>query len=124
VLVGGLGNDNLTGGADSDFFVLNATLGTTTNMDTITDFAHLIDHIQLENSIFTQLSVVGTLNVANFRSSLDGAAADANDYILYNSLNGRLYYDSNGNGAGGATQIALIGVFGHATLTAADFTVI
>ena len=64
------------------------------------------------------------MNVANFRSSLDGAAADANDYILYNSLNGRLYYDSNGNGAGGATQIALIGVFGHAALTAADFTVI
>jgi Ca2+-binding RTX toxin-like protein len=123
VLVGGLGNDTLTGGVDSDFFVLNAAIGAT-NIDTILDFAHLTDHIQLENAIFTQLLTVGTLNTANFRSSLDGTAADANDYILYNSVSGQLYYDSNGNGAGGATQIALIGAVGHAALTFADLTVI
>ena len=120
VLVGGLGNDNLTGGIGSDSFVLNATLGTT-NIDTILDFVHLTDKIQLENLIFTQLSVAGTLNAANFST---GAAADANDYILYNTASGRLYYDSDGNGAGVATQIALIGTFTHAGLTAADFTVI
>jgi Ca2+-binding RTX toxin-like protein len=121
VLVGGLGNDTLTGGLGIDSFVLNATLGTT-NIDTILDFVHLTDKIQLENLIFTQLSIAGTLNAANFKS---GAAADANDYILYDTASGRLYYDSDGNGAAVATQIALIGTsFSHAALTAADFTVI
>ena len=113
-------SDAITGGEGDDVIFGGGGAGTT-NIDTILDFVHLTDKIQLENLIFTQLSVAGTLNAANFST---GAAADANDYILYNTASGRLYYDSDGNGAGVATQIALIGTLIHAGLTAADFTVI
>ena len=40
---------------------------------------------------------------------LDGAAAhDANDYIVYNRATGRLFYDANGNGAGGMVALAVL----------------
>jgi Ca2+-binding RTX toxin-like protein len=50
------------------------------------------------------------------------AAADANDYIVYNQTTGALFYDSNGSGAGGAIQFATL--TNKPTLTASDFVVI
>jgi Ca2+-binding RTX toxin-like protein len=53
-LNGGLGNDNLVGGAGNDVFVLGAGLG----VDTISDFTHSQDTIQLINGLtFGQLSI-------------------------------------------------------------------
>ena len=49
-------------------------------------------------------------------------AADANDYLVYNQATGALFYDADGNGAGAAVQIALLGT--HPVLTNADFVVI
>ena len=114
ILQGGLGNDVLTGGLGKDIFQL-----INLSKDRITDFSVVDDTIQLENSTFAKLTAAGVLSAANFKI---GAAADANDYVIYNSGTGALLYDADGNGAGAATQIALLGV--NLALTNADFVVI
>jgi Ca2+-binding RTX toxin-like protein len=82
------------------------------------------DGFQLENSIFTTLGLgaAHAFNSAFFWSNTTGLAHDSNDHIIYNKTTGALYYDSNGNAAGGSVQIATLS--NHAALTAADFTVI
>jgi Ca2+-binding RTX toxin-like protein len=119
-LFGGLGNDSLTGGANSDIFVFDTPLNAATNRDTIADFNHVDDTIQLENAIFAKLSVAGALNPGFFFAG--AAAHDANDYIVYNQSTGALIYDVNANAAGGASQFATIA--DHAALAADDFVVI
>jgi VCBS repeat-containing protein len=112
-LNGGLGNDQLVGGAGGDFFLFNTALSGTTNVDRILDFdasgGGNGDHIQLDDAIFTQLSV-GTLSAANFASNAGGNATDANDYILYDTATGNLYYDADGNGAGAKVLFATLTV--------------
>ena len=119
-LEGGIGNDTLTGGAGHDIFQLKNT-----SKDTITDFSVGDDTIQLDNSVFTQLTTTdltetGVLNADNFK--IGTVAADANDYVIYDSSTGALFYDANGSDAGGATQIALLGA--GLALTYAEFIVI
>ena len=63
---------------------------------------------------------VHALNPAFFFAG--AAAHDANDHIIYNSSTGVLFYDSNGNLAGGATVIATL--TNKPLLTAGDFGVI
>jgi Ca2+-binding RTX toxin-like protein len=84
------------------------------------DFRAAEDTVQLENSVFTQLTATGVLNSDNFRTG--PVAADANDYIIYNGDSGALFYDADGNGDGAATQIAVLG--SNPALTHADFVVI
>jgi len=120
ILEGGIGNDTLTGGIGHDIFQLKNS-----SQDTITDFLVGDDTIQLENSVFTRLTTTdltetGVLNAGNF--NIGAAAADVNDYVIYNSDTGALFYDTNGSDSGGATQIALLGA--GLALTHADFFVI
>ncbi|MDD5274065.1 MAG: calcium-binding protein, partial [Methylovulum sp.] len=117
-LIGGLGNDTLTGGEGQDVFRFNTALSA--NVDKITDFVALDDTIQLENAIFTKLTTTGVLNTANLK--IGSAAADVNDFIVYNKTSGGLFYDADGNAAGAAVQIATLGV--NLALTNADFVVI
>jgi serralysin len=122
-LNGGLGNDILTGGAGNDAFMFTTAPNAATNRDTITDFANATgnnDIIHLDNAVFTKLGVAGALNGAFFRAGT--AALDANDYVVYNKTTGILSYDSNGNAAGGAIQVAVLTT--KPVLTAADFAVI
>ena len=51
-----------------------------------------------------------------------GAAADADDRIIYNSTTCALIYDSNGNAAGGATQFATLST--GLALTHSNFTIV
>ncbi|MFI3155631.1 MAG: Ig-like domain-containing protein, partial [Methylococcaceae bacterium] len=114
----GTGNDRLTGGTGLDVFLF--TTAPTANMDTITDFAAVDDTIQLGKSIFTKLTTTGVLAAASF---VKGAAAlDSNDYVIYNTTTGAVTYDADGNGAGVAVQIAVLGV--NLALTNADFVII
>jgi Ca2+-binding RTX toxin-like protein len=119
-LLGGLGNDRLTGGAGIDFFVFDTKPNAASNHDTITDFQHGTDKFQLENLVFAKLGNAPHLNPAFFH--LGTAAADADDHIIYDRAHGNLFYDSNGNAAGGAMLIATL--TSHPLLTAADFLVI
>jgi Ca2+-binding RTX toxin-like protein len=121
---GGLGNDILTGGLGNDTFVFNTTLSSTTNKDTIKDFTIGQDAIQLDHAIFASLTA-GALSADNFIANSTGKAADGNDYMVYNTTSGALWYDADGSGVGVAVQIALIGTATpHPTLSAADFSVI
>ena len=120
-LLGGAGVDTLTGGANIDIFVFNTALNAATNRDIVTDFFAPQDTFQLENAIFTKLGAgVHVLNPAFFRAGT--AAADTNDYIVYNRATGMLSYDNDGNGAHAAIAFAV--VTNKPLLTANDFQVI
>ncbi|MDD5277372.1 MAG: M10 family metallopeptidase C-terminal domain-containing protein [Methylovulum sp.] len=118
ILDGGEGNDTLIGNNGSDVFRFTTAL--TGNVDKITDFSVVNDTIQLENAIFTQLAKTGVLNANNFIKA--AAAADVNDYVIYNDATGALLYDADGSGAGAAEQIALLGK--GLALTHSDFVII
>jgi serralysin len=123
VLKGRDGNDTLVGGQGNDIFVFdNAPLAA--NADTITDFANVVgsnnDFFQLYKAVFAGLGATGAMNAALFFAG--AAAHDANDRIVYNQTTGVLFYDNNGNAAGGVFQIATL--TNKPTLTAADFTVV
>ena len=123
-LNGGAGKDALTGGTGSDNFRFSTALSASTNLDTIKDFSTASDTIQLDNAIFKKLVNAGPLGAANFRASASGNAVDSNDYIVYETDTGKLFYDADGSGAGAKVQFALVGTSVHAALTAADFTVV
>jgi Ca2+-binding RTX toxin-like protein len=119
---GGLGNDTLIGGAGIDTFVFDSVLNATTNRETLTDFSVTDDTLRLDQTVFAKLTTLGGLNASFFCASTTGAAADSNDYILYNTSNGVLAYDADGNGLGTAVQFATLTA--KPALTAADFVVV
>ena len=113
---GGIGIDSLTGGIGNDIFRFT----TTGQIDTVTDYNVVNDTIQLENAIFTKLTITGTLAAAQFRTGAQ--AADSNDFIVYNNITGALSYDVDGNGVGTMVTIAMIGA--GLNMTNADIVVI
>ncbi|MEF8756312.1 MAG: Ig-like domain-containing protein [Accumulibacter sp.] len=109
LLSGGNGNDTLSGGLGADTFRFDMLPNAATNRDTISDFNVLDDTIELENAIFTALLSPGTLAAGSFRSGAGlTTAADADDYLIYDSTSGALYYDANGNAGAGPVQIATL----------------
>ena len=118
-LVGGLGIDRLTGGAGNDAFVFSAPLSVA-NRDVITDFDHTADSFRLQNSVMQTLGANGALKSGYFFAGT--SAHDADDHIVYDQVTGALFYDSNGNVAGGVTQLATL--TNKPTLLADDFFVI
>lgn len=116
ILNGGTGTNTLTGGTNADIFRFT----TANHTDTITDYDVPQDTIQFENSVFTALTTPGTLAADQFR--VGTTALDANDFIIYNTVTGKLLYDADGNGAGIAKQIAIVGV--GLSMTNADIVVI
>ena len=129
-LIGNAGANFLNGGGGSDTIIthggndtirFNTALGAS-NIDHITDFDVAKDIIQLENAIFIELTT-NTGNALNGVEFFIGSAAhDADDRIIYNSATGALIYDSNGNGANGATQFATLAT--GLGLTSGDFFVV
>ncbi len=116
ILEGLAGNDVLMGGSGSDIFRLSSLTG----FDKITDFTLQQDRIQLENSVFTAFSKTGTVKADNFVSGT--VAVDANDFLIYDSGKGYLYYDADGNGTASAVKIAILGT--DLNLTTNDFVII
>ena len=107
-LAGGLGNDTLSGGTGRDSFVFDTQLGTT-NVDTITDFSiSESDVLWLDASVFKSLQV-GAVSEDNFVTAAGNVeAVDDNDFLLYDTNNGNLYYDADGSGAGTAILFATL----------------
>jgi serralysin len=119
-LINGMsGADVLAGGAGADSFVFNTALATT-GVDTIIDFNVTDDAIRLENAIFTGLGGATGILASGF-FHIGASAQDANDRIIYNASTGALFYDANGNAAGGVTQLAKLSA--GLALSTSDFLV-
>jgi Ca2+-binding RTX toxin-like protein len=104
-LVGGRGDDRLTGdlGRDSFLFAEKLTRG---GVDTITDFLPEDDMFMLDTAVFKGLGSAGqTVKAGRFAL---GAAADADDRLIYDIATGALSYDRDGNGAEEAVQFAQV----------------
>jgi Ca2+-binding RTX toxin-like protein len=117
---GGAGRDTLRGGLGNDVFVFSTALGGG-NIDTLADFRRSSgnhDRIQLDEAVFTKLGD-GVLSSSHFRANSDGLARDGNDYIVYDTDSGRLYYDADGSGSGKAIHFATLA--DEPALAASDF---
>ena len=101
-LDGKLGADTLFGGAGHDTFQFS-TAPASKNTDTIRDFVVGEDRIALSQGIYGVLSA-GTLADSQFT---EGTSAQTSDqHVIYNSANGYLYYDADGQGGHSQTLIA------------------
>jgi len=109
-LYGGEGQDIQTGGTGRDLFVFDLSPNTPGNVDVITDFAHAQgDKIALSMADFTGFTHTGTIGADQFYAAAGATAAhDVNDRIIYNTTDGALYYDADGQGGVDAVQIATI----------------
>ncbi|MEH1870110.1 hypothetical protein [Nostoc sp.] len=136
-LQGDSGDDFLKGGAGSDKFAFATgskfdikELG----VDIISDFTPNEDKILLSKSTFTALSnsVFPTqLNSADFATvTNDTLAASSNAVIVYNSVNGSLFYNPNGSAAdfadinSGGGKFAQLGASCFPALSTASFEVV
>lgn len=102
VLDGKLGLDQLTGGAGNDKFVFS-TKSSALNVDDILDFSSTDDMINLLHGVFGKK---GAVSANDFVSEANVVAHDKTDHFLYDTNTGNLYYDVNGSGIGGVSQIA------------------
>ncbi len=130
---GGVGNDTLTGGAGRDTFVFGGnpllSLLNAIGTDRITDLTlgAAGDKIQLSKAYFTALSGAAgsALTAADFSTvTTDAAVATAIGEIVYNSANGKLFYNADGNDIGlgvNGGQFAQLNT--GLALTAGSFTV-
>lgn len=106
ILNGREGNDTLKGYAGSDVFRFNTALGSN-NVDTIADFQINVDEIQIDNAIFT---AVGTaLSASEFVANTSGTATNGAQNILYDTTDGRLFYDPDGTGSQARVHFATLG---------------
>ncbi|SEN90946.1 hypothetical protein SAMN04488103_10951 [Gemmobacter aquatilis] len=111
LLDGGKGRDVLTGGDGPDTFRFADFGG-----DRLTDFT-AADQIALKRSVFSALGA--TVEDSEFRLA---GARDADDHLIYQARTGKLFYDANGDGAGGMTLIAILD--GAPDLSASDFLMV
>jgi len=135
-LVGGTGNDILTGGTGADRFLYNTSAAFATSavgVDTITDFNRSQgDKIVLDKTTFSAISSTpgnGFSNAGEFKSIgfdlfqltiLEGISSAK---IVYDAVNGRLFYNENGilPGFGSGGQFATL--TGAPSLNANDFII-
>jgi Ca2+-binding RTX toxin-like protein len=127
LLNGGLGNDTLIGGDGEDTFIFNTKLNKSSNVDTITDFSHTDDVIQLALSLFTNIK--GSDNLFNASDLLVSSwtakqkvNATSDAHLIFNTTNQGLYYDADGSGKELAIHFATL--TGLSSIDASDFQII
>ena len=124
-LNGGLGKDTLTGGAGADTFIFDKLPTDNLHADLVTDFAHGIDHIAFNQSIFSSIDFgpgAGPHPVGQFVTGAGlTTAQDTSTHLIYDTSLGNLYYDADANSGGAAILIATFGATNHPQLSASDF---
>lgn len=120
-LMGGAGKDTLAGGLGNDRFIFEskAVAG-----DVILDFRNVAgndDLIRISAAGFGGGLAAGTLAANQFRSQTTNQAQDADDRFIFRTTDNTLWFDSNGNAAGGLTLVADLDA--AATLTFADISI-
>jgi Ca2+-binding RTX toxin-like protein len=110
----------LTGGDGIDYFLMNE-VPDGVNVDTIVDFEQGVDKIGIRsaNSAPIFAAIGETLDAGEVAN---GAAQDADDFILYDAVTGLVSYDADGNGAGGAFAFVRLATL-PASLSVSDFGV-
>jgi len=106
ILNGGLGWDILVGNAGADTYVFDSNIGT--SVDTLSGFDATADTIELNNSVFTGLGITGALSGTAFQTGTTATANSATVRIIYNTQDGKLYYDADGSGATQAVYFAAL----------------
>lgn len=99
-LEGGRGADTLTGEGGLDVFVFDSLDAA----DTVTDFVSGTDKLAFDDDTFASLS-----GIAADSFVAGSTALDANDYLLYDSGTGTLYYDADANQSGVAVAVVQLG---------------
>lgn len=125
-LIGGFGYDLYTGGAGADLFIYNSGFeggAFAGGGEIITDFQPGVDRIAFiaATSGFSSFIVGNNLFIQNGGpTGLQGTTTGAT--LIYDFSTGGLWFDSNGNQAGGLNYVASL--LTAPVLTAADFIVI
>src|SRR5690606_36797079 len=78
------------------------------------------DTIRLDDAAIAGLGPRGELSGGRFR--IGGAAADADDRVIYDEASGRLFYDADG--VGGAAQVRIARLDAGLDLTRHDFLIV
>ena len=120
-LGGGAGIDRLTGGAGNDRFVFQALRECG---DVITDFRNLAgdnDDVRIAAAGFGGGLLVGALAASQFQTRADNIAQDGDDRFIFRTTDQTLWFDANGNVAGGLTLVADLQT--GATVTAGDILI-
>ncbi|MDT4330223.1 hypothetical protein ACQE3E_02505 [Methylomonas sp. MED-D] len=102
--------------------MFDTALNALTNNDLISDFSVVDDTLRLDNAIFAAFTATGNIAADQFRSGAGATALDANDYLIYDTNDGSLYYDADGNGVG--ARVEFVSLTGIPALTAADFNIV
>jgi Ca2+-binding RTX toxin-like protein len=124
-IIGGVARDEMTGGAGNDVFVFTQVPEPpSVRSDEVEDFASGVDRLQFDNNAFTQLGTAGNFTGGDARFASGAgltSGQDASDRLVYNTSTGDLFYDADGNGAGGSILVAHL--TGAPALAATDITV-
>ncbi len=122
LLNGGAGQDTLTGSTGNDTFLFTNLAG---GPDKIMDYegagSAALDIIQLDQAFFSALGT-GALASTHFVAGTRPVALDADDFILYDTFSGALFYDADGSAAGTAVKFATVA--GAPALDVSDFQVV
>jgi Ca2+-binding RTX toxin-like protein len=121
-MAGGTGLDLLTGNGGNDVFLFGAVAE---NNARITDFSGRAgnnDSFEINATTFGGGLTVGTLAAGQFRTATTNRAGDANDRFIFRTTDETLWFDANGNAAGGRTLIA--DLQDGARVTAADILLV
>src|SRR5262245_40314192 len=121
IINGGDGNDELTGYGGQDSFLFDTDLSPAFNVDEITDFNVADDTIRLDDDVFSS-DLLANNSVAGSQFVIGAAALDAGHRVIYNSVTGAVYYDSDGTGA--VAQIQFAQLSPGLALTHFDFLVV
>jgi Ca2+-binding RTX toxin-like protein len=122
-LSGMRGHDTLVGGAGQDRFVFTDEVNSAYS-DQVVDFVSATDKLVFDNAFFTTIGAPGNFAAGDARFVSGAgltAGQDASDRLVYNTTNGDLYYDSDGNGSGGTELVATLQ--GAPALAATDIVV-
>jgi serralysin len=119
-LIGLGGKDSLKGSGGADHFVFNSALAAAT-ADTIEDFRHNKDVLWLDDTIF---DAIGSSLGKGELYARAGAhkAHDKSDHIIYNTRNGKLFYDEDSKGGHDAVHFATLNH--KPTLDHGDFVIV
>lgn len=115
-LIGGLGNDVLTGGNGTDTFVFATAFGPN-NVDRITDFT-AGDKIKISAGLVPALA---SEQMATAFKEISSDTLDSDDRILYDANSGALSYDADGSGDIAAVTFAVLE--NKPTITHADIII-